>query len=66
MAPRNHEAFGHHILRDRKNTSLRNESVNKEMTLLYDNNKDNVENIALFSRDGELLEAVPATRLKTG
>ena len=36
------------------------------MTLLYDNNKDNVENIALFSRDGELLEAVPATRLKTG
>ncbi len=39
---------------------------NKEMTLLYDNNKDNVENIALFSRDGELLEAVPATRLKTG
>ena len=49
-----------------KNTDLRNESVNKEMTLLYDNNKDNVENIALFSRDGELLEAVPATRLKTG
>ena len=49
-----------------KNADLRNESVNKEMTLLYDNNKDNVENIALFSRDGELLEAVPATRLKTG
>ena len=49
-----------------KNTDLRNESVNKEMTLLYDNNKDNVENIALFSRDGELLEAVPATRLRTG
>ena len=49
-----------------KNVDLRNESVNKEMTLLYDNNKDNVENIALFSRDGELLEAVPATRLKTG
>ena len=36
-----------------KNVDLRNESVNKEMTLLYDNNKDNVENIALFSRDGE-------------
>lgn len=36
------------------------------MMLLYDNNQDNVENIALFSRSGELLEAVPASRLKTG
>lgn len=31
----------------------------------YDNNKDNVENIALFSKEGELLESVPAARLKT-
>lgn len=36
------------------------------MMLLYDNNQDNVENIARFSRSGELLEAVPASRLKTG
>ena len=35
------------------------------MTLLYDNNKDNMENIALLSKDGQLLESVPAARLKT-
>ena len=35
-----------------------------KITLLYDNNKDNVENIALFSKEGELLESVPAARLK--
>ena len=29
-----------------------NERVNREMMLLYDNNQDNVENIALFSRSG--------------
>lgn len=49
-----------------KNADLENERVNREMMLLYDNNQDNVENIALFSRSGELLEAVPASRLKTG
>ena len=49
-----------------KNADLADESINREMTLLFDNNKDNVENIALFSKEGELLEAVPATRLKTG
>ena len=35
-----------------KNADLADESINREMTLLYDNNKDNVENIALFSKDG--------------
>lgn len=40
--------------------------VNSEITLLYDNNKDSVSNIALLSKDGELLSAVPAARLKTG
>lgn len=40
-----------------KNADLENERVNREMMLLYDNNQDNVENIALFSRSGELLEA---------
>ena len=49
-----------------KNADLADEKINQEMTLLYDNNKDNVENIALFSKEGELLETVPASRLKTG
>ncbi|MEG2297311.1 MAG: sensor histidine kinase [Clostridium sp.] len=47
-----------------KNADLSESSINSEFTLLYDNNKDNVENIALISEDGELLEAVPAARLK--
>lgn len=34
--------------------------------MLYDNNKDSIANIALLSQEGELLEAVPAARLKTG
>ena len=46
-----------------KNADLSDGAINSEMTLLYDNNKDNIENIALFSKDGELLEAVPAARL---
>lgn len=41
------------------------EMVDSEMMLLYDNNKDFVSNIALLSREGELLSAVPAARLKT-
>lgn len=47
-----------------KNADLSDATINSEFTLLYDNNKDNVENIALISGDGELLEAVPAARLK--
>ncbi|NBH73535.1 sensor histidine kinase [Clostridiaceae bacterium] len=42
------------------------ETVNSEITLLYDNNKDSVSNIALLSKKGEILSAVPAARLKTG
>jgi len=49
-----------------KNADLSDGSANEKMTLLYDNNKDTISNIALLSRDGELLEAVPAARLKTG
>ncbi|MCI8512540.1 MAG: sensor histidine kinase [Lachnospiraceae bacterium] len=49
-----------------KNADLSDDSIANEMTLLYDNNKDNVENIALLSKEGVLLEAVPAARLKTG
>ena len=49
-----------------KNADLASGSIGSEMTLLYDNNKDNVENIALLSREeGKLLESVPAARLKT-
>lgn len=47
-----------------KNVDLSEETVGREMTLLYDNNKDNIEKIALFSKKGELLEAVPAAMLK--
>lgn len=49
-----------------KNADLTAESVNSQITLLYDNNKDSIANIALLSKEGELLEAVPAARLKTG
>ena len=49
-----------------KNADLSAEPVNSHITLLYDTNKDNIANIALLSKEGELLEAVPAARLKTG
>lgn len=49
-----------------KNADLSAEPVTNEFTLLYDNNKDYISNIALLSKEGELLEAVPAARLKTG
>lgn len=49
-----------------KNADLEEESVNSQITLLYDNNKDSIANIALLSKEGALLEAVPAARLKTG
>lgn len=42
------------------------ETVNSEITLLYDNNKDSISNIALLSKRGEILSAVPAARLRTG
>lgn len=48
-----------------KNANLSDGSIGSEITLLYDNNKDNIENIALLSKDGQMLESVPAARLKT-
>ena len=48
-----------------KNADLSDGSINSQFTLLYDNNKDNVEQIALFSKEGYLMESVPAARLKT-
>lgn len=49
-----------------KNADLSKESVMSEFTLIYDSSKDNISNIALMSKEGELLAAVPAARLKTG
>lgn len=48
-----------------KNTDISNDLIFDQMKLLCDNNDDSVENIALFSREGELLKAVPAARLKS-
>ena len=48
-----------------KNADLSQESINRELQLLYDNNKDNVENIAVFDRNGQMLEVVPAARMKS-
>ncbi|GLC81092.1 sensor histidine kinase [Lacrimispora brassicae] len=49
-----------------KNADLSSDSINNEITLLYDNNRDNVDNIALFSQSGTMVESVPAARLKSG
>ena len=49
-----------------KNADLSTESIHNELNLLYDNNRDCVSNIALFSRQGELIDTFPAARLKTG
>ena len=49
-----------------KNADLSEKSINSEFTLLYDNNKDQISNIALLSKEGELLAAMSAARLKTG
>ncbi len=49
-----------------KNADLSEKSLNSEFTLLYDNNKDQISNIALLSKEGELLATMTAARLKTG
>lgn len=48
-----------------KNTDIADLAISSQLKLLYDNNVDSLENIALFSREGELLKSVPAARLKT-
>lgn len=47
-----------------KNVNLSEESINEEMTLLYNNNKDKVLNIALISKEGEPVSVVPAARFR--
>ncbi|WP_347559684.1 cache domain-containing protein [Clostridium sp. AM58-1XD] len=48
-----------------KNANLSDGSISQEITLLYDNNKESVDNIVLFSKEGTIMESVPAARLKT-
>lgn len=47
-----------------KNADLSDSVVNEKITLLYDTNKDYISNIALFSQTGQLIQTVPAARLK--
>ena len=47
-----------------KNKDLYQEPVTEEFQLLYDANKDYIENIVLFTGDGELIETAPAAKLK--
>ena len=47
-----------------KNVNLSEESINEEMTLLYNNNKDQVLNIALISKEGGPVSVVPAARFR--
>lgn len=49
-----------------KNTDLEREGVGEEIRLLYDTYSDYVENVALFTRAGELLATAPAAKVKDG
>ena len=47
-----------------KNADLSDGSINGEITLLYDNNKDNVENIALFSKKRGIVRVGSRSKIK--
>ena len=47
-----------------KNADLSDPSVGERFNLLYENNMDQTDSIALFSADGDLLESVPALRVR--
>ena len=47
-----------------KNADLSDPCVGERFNLLYENNMDQTDSIALFSADGELLESVPALRVR--
>lgn len=49
-----------------KYKDLSTESINEKLLLIYDTNKDYIQNIALFLADGELIETAPAAMLKDG
>ena len=47
-----------------KNVDLSEGSITEEMTLLYNNNKEQVLNIALISKEGQPISVVPASRFR--
>lgn len=47
-----------------KKMDLGEGSFSESFQLLYDTNKENIDSIALFSLNGELLEAAPAAKLR--
>lgn len=49
-----------------KNKDLSTDSLDDEMNLLYEVNKDNLVSIACFDEDGQLVEATPVATLKSG
>jgi two-component system sensor histidine kinase YesM len=48
-----------------KKKDLANESIDKEMDLLYGANKDSITSICVFSNDGEVVAASPLGKLKS-
>ena len=49
-----------------KDKNLTKDSLDSEMSLLYEANKDNLISFALFKRDGSLVSAAPVSTLKEG
>ena len=47
-----------------KDTDFSQETIDKEMTLLYEANRDNLVSIACFSNGGELIAATPVSTVK--
>jgi len=47
-----------------KNANLSEDSIGEKLTLLYNNNKEQVSNIALISKEGEPISVVPAARFR--
>lgn len=49
-----------------KDIDLSTDDITNELRLVYDMNKDYIENIALFSMDGEMICTVPAAKMRAG
>lgn len=47
-----------------KDTDFMEESIDKELALLYEANRDNLVSIACFTNDGELVASTPVSSLK--
>ena len=47
-----------------KNANLSEDSIGEKLTHLYNNNKEQVSNIALISKEGEPISVVPAARFR--